>query len=212
MSIELACRRINGVMIMNEAIIAKDNTILADHEGEYKRFTGFVDWGQTHGEVSNATFELEYNQYNTKSMMFKHGTWVSGQARNADWLNGTWLDGDLMESHWHHGNWKNGRCLAVEWIDGNFVNGVFDKGTWNGGIWCNGIMTSTYWKGGLWKNGEWGTQDSIDFSYWDDGLWLGGTWYSGVWLGGKWMGGTWLGGMDVKLKFHENNPREWQEC
>ena len=87
---------------------------VANQPGEYKHFTGTIDWrsarGQVKGQVKNATFIL----YKNGEIIWKDGIWENGTLQNGAWEGGIWLNG----------TWKYGR-----WI----------KGTWKGGTWIKGI-------------------------------------------------------------------------
>ena len=110
-----------------KSLIAEQN--IANQQGEYKNFTGQIDFGDTKGTVSNATFILkEVIGFPWKQVVWKDGTWEDGTWCNGTWRNGTWKKGTWRDGYWVEGTWKNG--------------------TWQDGLWGEGI-----WEGGIW---EWG--------------------------------------------------------
>ena len=105
---------------------------VANQPGEYKNFTGTIDWQGSKAQVKHATFKL---------------TSVFGIS----WKNGTWNNGTWKFGFWHDGIWNSGT-----WEDGQWYNGTWKNGTWRYGTWSNGT-----WKNGTWKDGNWfGGKDS----------------------------------------------------
>lgn len=87
---------------------------IANKVGQYRNFTGKIDWQGTKGEVINADFELDY----VAGIIFDKGTWK----------NGVWKKG-----YWNAGTWENG-----VWEDGEHLAGIWKGGTWKKGFWKNG--------------------------------------------------------------------------
>ena len=102
---------------------------IADHEGEYKDFTGVIDWQGSKGKVEKAHFKLDHS-----GIYWVKGTWLSGVWENGAWLDGFWINGTWENGIWVHGLWRNGI-----WKDGEWHDGKWEKGTWFNGTKINGI-------------------------------------------------------------------------
>lgn len=149
--------------------LASDQNI-ANEEGMYKNFTGTIDWGETQGQVRNATFRL--NDYaKDKSVSFENGVWQNGTMHYGVFKNGTWKNGTAKGvDFWHHAIWEKGIFDIAKDRYGN-VSGMFRGGTWKNGTWKNGIWQSGIWKNGTWQNGTW--YPSVD-AIWEKGKWIKG--------------------------------------
>ena len=134
-------------MIMNKNIkIAKElvriakslvawNINIANHPGKYKNFTGKIEYNQSNGWATNATFEIP--------VMKKQGQY------QIIWYNGTW-QGDFFHSLWKNGTWKGGRFHV-----GTFEKGTWERGSWYNGVWKGGTWKDGWWMDGIWENGTW---------------------------------------------------------
>lgn len=113
----------NNIKVAKELIklarilIARYN--IANKDGQYKNFTGQIDWNEINGEVKNAHFILKDGQIH----------WISGI-----WNNGFWNDGI-----WESGIWKNGTWINGEWNSGSWINGIWNDGIWKKGYWFCGF-------------------------------------------------------------------------
>ena len=115
---------------------------VANQAGEYKNFTGIIDWKGSKGQVKNADFELQANG----DIWWHNGYWVKG----------IWNRGEWQKGWWENGTWKNGSWLNGKWQNGTWKNGDFNYGTWYDGVWENGDWFGfpEKWKKGTWKNGR----------------------------------------------------------
>lgn len=84
------------------AIVA-DN--VADAAGDYRDFTGVIDWYQNSGEVSGATLTLKPED---KSIDWQDSTWEDGNWENGVWKDGVWKEGNWEDGVWNRGDWKSG--------------------------------------------------------------------------------------------------------
>lgn len=139
-------------LVATESMSLYDNPIgqsssgIASQPGEYENYTGKIQFGNSNGDVQNATFKL---MSDGNTIEWKKGTW----------LNGTWAN----EGFWSGGIWKNGT-----WHGGDFFNGVWENGKW--------MCTSRdcEFTNSTWKNGEWTGGTFSDNSTWENGVWNGG--------------------------------------
>lgn len=93
-----------------------ENEPVANREGEYKNFSGLVEWKKSKGRVANATFKL--GQFGYYSIIWNKGIFKGGKLFRVDWRGGTFERGILNDSLWRRGTWKNGTWLK---------NWVYDK-------------------------------------------------------------------------------------
>lgn len=108
---------------------------VADEGGEYKNFTGKIDYRGSKAKVKNAHFLL--------------GKSIIG------WLDGVWLNGTFKDGFWNKGTWVKGIWKRGEWYDGDWKNGTWENGVWNGGKWHNGTWKNGDWWKGTWVKGDW---------------------------------------------------------
>jgi len=113
---------------------------VANNDGLYKNFTGIIDWNESTGKVSKATFELS----NEKGIIWHDGIWHNGV-----WDKGWWQDGTWKKGTWYNGTWKDGT-----WKDGTWRDGIWKDGTWEKGNWKDGIWEYGTWEKGNWVKGE----------------------------------------------------------
>ena len=119
-------------------ICVKSDAVVANQKGEYKNFTGEIDWRGTKGTVKNATFDLT-----STGVYWYKGTWEKGNWKDGVWEDGIWKAGIWRDGFWEGGTWHNGT-----WFDG-----VWERGTWQNGTWIDGVWQDGTWKNGTWKNG-----------------------------------------------------------
>ena len=117
--------------------------MIAESEGEYDHFTGFVDWGDTRGETHDAHFRLVQDEFMGRIVFWYGGTWVNGYWRSGTWRGGTWCGGTWIDGEWLNGTWESGT-----WEDGTWHNGTWKDGTWQYGTWYKGV-----WESGVWNHG-----------------------------------------------------------
>ena len=60
--------------VANDLVLADG---IANTAGEYENFTGTIEWGDSHGQVTRATFELDRH-----GIVWKDGTWENGVWEN----------------------------------------------------------------------------------------------------------------------------------
>ena len=139
--------------ILAKSLIAKN---IANKAGEYKHFTGRIDWKDVHGDVTNADFLLQ--DHKTEQIKFYSGTWNDGNFIGY-WWSGVWKDGTFEDGYWAHGTWNNGTWKdgihsTGTWYNGIWEKGFWEKGSWYDGVWYDGIWKKGTWAGGVWKKGR----------------------------------------------------------
>ena len=92
---------------------------VANTAGEYKKFTGTIEWKGSNARVRNATFELSRN-----GIVWQDGVWEGGIWENGIWWDGTWRDGVWKGGDWQDGKWKGGNWKNGKWERGRDKRGV----------------------------------------------------------------------------------------
>ena len=125
--------------------------------GDYRRFTGWIHFGETEGWAENASFHLLIHEgsVHAHNIVWRHGTWRSGTLTFCNWLNGTFQEGRLMFSHWEKGDFNGGLFHEGYWMNGSFNNGEFYVSRWYKGHFFNGVFRNSEWLGGKWHGGKW---------------------------------------------------------
>ena len=158
---------------------------VADQEGEYTNFTGYIDWkGSCQADVKNADFTLvSYKEFGGVygGIIWHNGIFEKGYFGFGTWEKGTWQDGNFYRGVWKNGTWKDGSFQGES-------DGVWSDGTWENGTWLNGT-----WENGTWENGTW--QD--------------GDWERGTWNGGNDVKGNFHGKGDSPDKWGKRGPGFW---
>ena len=113
-----------------KSLMAEEN--VANQPGHYENFTGRIQYKDSFGTVTRATFELKDDT--DESIVWKNGIWERGA--------------------WHGGIWEKGHWENGIWWDGTWKKGTWSDGKWLGGTWENGEWLSGTWKGGIWKTGR----------------------------------------------------------
>lgn len=127
--------------------------MVALEPGDYRGFTGLIQWGGTEGWAEDADFGLTVADWSAE-YCFLLGNWHSPKKTMMIlWRSGTWIDGTWEGGEWASGTWKNGTWL---------------NGTWHGGTWLDGTWKNGYWQNGWWHHGTWHAS-----GMWADGWQLG---------------------------------------
>lgn len=114
---------------------------IADKAGEYKDFSGVINWRGTSGIVKNALFILEENCVNT--IDFKDGEWLFGCFNSGIWRDGVWKNGTFVTSVWCFGKWVEGLWMDGLWVDGVWYDGIWHSGEWMSGFDCDNNRHTT---------------------------------------------------------------------
>lgn len=117
-----------------KSLVATQN--IANQEGEYKNFTGKIDWKGINGKVINATFKLVTGM--NYDIIWERGTWFNGVWKNGYWKDGVWERGTWESTTIFGSTWKNGFWKDGQWVNGTWFNGVWERGVWQGGKWFYG--------------------------------------------------------------------------
>lgn len=142
-----------------KSLVSEQN--VAYEPGQYKNFTGTIDFGDIKAKVKNATFSLSSTDPQ-QEILWEDGIWENGLWHLGTWKKGTWKKGTWGTGTWESGVWENGKWMGGDW----------KQGTWKNGLWYDG-----YWYDGIWENGKWNTDWSAQ-------------WFGGIWKGGKDMYGN----------------------
>ena len=123
--------------------------------GEYRDFTGYVNFHGTEGYARDASFDLCVAWDGSPVISWHNGVWQGGTMSVVWWEGGVFENGLFLKSTWAGGAWLDGTFRNSSWMTGRFENGLFESSSWDEGVFAGGVFKNSTWYRGEWAGGRW---------------------------------------------------------